>query len=130
MKPYQTEQRRRLLEFFESNRDKQYSIDEISLALSENSVISKSAVYRNVDKMVKEGLIQRLAGAGSRKFLYQYTAGAACAGYFHMQCVKCGCISHLDEATAEIMKAAISQSHEFILDGRKTILYGVCRKCK
>lgn len=129
MKNYQTKPRMLLLNFFEEHCDAEYSIDAIAEELSGISDISLSAVYRNVDKMVSDGILKKVAKTGSRKFLYQYVGAKKCSGHLHLQCTKCGDISHMENGADEQKLKTTLQKNGFLVDENKTMLYGICKKC-
>lgn len=129
MKEYSTMQRQQLLDFLKSHRDKQFSVDEIAQALGENTVISVSSVYRNINKMLAEGDIVRHSLDGSRKFVYQYVGDGACQGHLHMKCGDCGRLIHADSRLSEEILCAAASASNFKIDKKKTVLYGLCEDC-
>ena len=124
MATYATEQRKVLMLFLQCNPDKQFSAKEIADALEEGG-ISRSAVYRNLSFLEKEGLVSRTVKAGCRESLYQFVGADACRSCLHLTCVKCGSICHMKAAEVE----ALLPENGFKLDRKKTVLYGVCREC-
>ncbi len=131
MKKYYTEQRRRLLSFMQENSDRQFSVEEIAEHLCEGKAISVSSIYRNINAMAAEGMIQRFPRDGSRTFLYQYIGDGDCREHIHMKCEICGSIFHLDRQAMEVIDAsAPAAASGFCIDKKKTILYGACGKCK
>lgn len=127
MEQYSTKQRRLLLNFLSKNADIQFSVDDISEKLSEKK-ISKSAVYRNINKMTDEGIVERFIVEGSKKLLYQYVGDDECLAHLHLKCGICGTITHADcNITGDITKAASCAG--FTLDRRRTMLFGVCSSC-
>ena len=127
MKEYITEQRRQLLNYFENHCDEQLTINDMTRDLRECG-ISRSAVYRNVDRMVNEGILRRASEDG-RRSAYQYVGTKRCCNHIHIQCTKCGRISHIEDERAErALKLALQRS-KFKIDEQKTVLYGICSKC-
>ena len=59
MKAYQTAQRGALLAFFQANRSRRFTIDDLMRELTGEAVISRSAIYRNLDKMTQDGLLTK-----------------------------------------------------------------------
>lgn len=126
MKEYKTAVRRQLLEYFESRCDRQLTVEDMLSDLAESGV-SRSALYRNIDRMVSDGLLRRTQTA-ARRSAYQYIGSKRCSEHIHIQCTKCGRISHIEHSGEEALKAALKNS-EFEIDEQKTVLYGVCREC-
>ena len=129
MEKYMTDQRRLLLDFLREHNDRQYSVDDIAEKLCGQG-ISKSAVYRNIDKLVKEGCVQKSAVDGSRRFLYRYVEGKGCCEHLHLKCVSCGRMYHLDCATSDVIIKLANSRGFFKVNGKLTILYGMCASCE
>ena len=109
--------------FLQCHPDECFSAAEIAEALSEASV-SLSAVYRNLTYLEKKGLIDRRVKEGRRESLYQFVAADRCRNCLHLSCVKCGSVHHMQaDSLAPLMQ------NGFMLDTKKTVLYGVCRDC-
>lgn len=131
MKKYHTEQRRRLLSFLQEHSDRQFSVEEIAEYLCGDGTISVSSIYRNINAMAAEGMIQRFPREGSRTFLYQYIGDGDCREHIHMKCEICGSIFHLDQEAMAAIDASVSAAAAgFHINKKKTILYGACGKCK
>ena len=129
MKEYKTDQRRILLTFFSENSGESFSVDQILSILSADAQISRSAIYRNVDKMVQEGLLRKMLSSDGRKALYQYSACETHCDRIHLQCGKCGKVFHMENASdEERLKSVLGQSG-FRLDERAAVLPGTCKNC-
>ena len=64
MKVYHTEQRKSILDYLESRQDACVTAGEVAAALS--AAVSKSAVYRNLADLEKEGKVVRVSTHGGR----------------------------------------------------------------
>jgi len=128
MEKYITGQRRLLLDFLKRHSDRQFSIDDIAEQLC-GAGISKSAVYRNMDKLAAEGSVQKSAVEGSRKFLYRYVEGQDCCEHLHMKCLACGKLYHLDRDTSDVIIKLANSRGYFKVNGKMTVLYGTCTSC-
>ena len=129
MKKYATAQRKQLLAFFELHCHEQFSIDEIVAALSAEDPVERSVIYRNVDKMLQEGLLHKSARENSRKFYYQYVGGSQCRSRLHLQCTECGRIFHMENQADEEQVKSTLMNNGLRLDEQKTILLGTCKRC-
>ncbi len=118
--------RRTLLEYFESHCHEQLTIEDMQRDLSASG-ISRSALYRNIDRMVTDGLLRRTQDS-ARRSSYQYIAAERCSDRIHIQCTRCGRISHIEASGERALRAALKSS-DFRIDEQKTVLYGVCRNC-
>ena len=127
MRDYETRQRRLLFDFFEKNGDKQFSIEELGALIAG---VSQSAVYRNVNLMVKDGILRRFRQEGRRELLYQYIGRSVCNEHLHLKCSKCGLILHVDNESTNSLARQLRQNLQFELDKTATILFGDCEACK
>ena len=128
MKVYHTEQRKSILDYLESRQDSCVTAGDIAAALS--SSVSKSAVYRNLADLEKEGKVVRVSLSGGRSAGYRYAASHACAGKIHISCVKCGRTEHVSPAAALRLERALAAEDGFLLNKGESHLYGVCKECR
>lgn len=128
MGQYSTEQRRAILEYLESKHDASVTAGEISEALSAS--VSKSAVYRNLADLEKEGKVVRISLAGDRAVGYRYAAGHSCAGKIHISCVRCGKTEHVSASAAARFEQALASEDGFSLNKGECMLFGVCKDCR
>lgn len=130
MREYQTEQRKRLLAFFEENSTQQFTIDEVEERLSADTTISRSAIYRNVSRMVGGGLLKKALTKDGRKTLYQFADCVGCCERIHLQCERCGKVSHMEKEADEAALRGVLLGNGFQLDEHATMLVGVCKACR
>lgn len=129
MEKYITGQRKVLMDYLKSHSDRYLSVEEIAEGIGSDRTISKSAVYRNIDILVREGALEKSAAEGSRRFLYRYVDNDACLSHLHMKCLTCGSVYHMDDKETQMILRAVARDSSFRIDGKKTMLYGVCEKC-
>ena len=128
MRVYHTEQRKSILDYLESRQDACVTAAEIAEALS--STVSKSAVYRNLADLEKEGKVVRVSLSGGRSFGYRYAGSHACVGKIHISCVRCGKTEHVSSRAAESFERALRDADGFSLNKAECLLYGVCKACR
>lgn len=126
---YKTEQRKQLYAFFAKHPDEPYSAGEIAAALSTQSTISLSAIYRNLAALADNGQIRRFIKDGSREAFYQFVHGESCQDSIHLTCTECGKTFHMSKSVADFMQDGLSETDGFQIDKIKTVLYGVCKHC-
>ena len=124
---YETQQRKDLTLFFAAHPAGQFAIGELACQLKG---ISLSALYRNINRMVAEGVVRRFHSEGQQKFLYQYIGGDECGQHLHLKCNGCGQIVHADYEAAKMITDAVERSTGFAVDKQATILLGSCGFCK
>ena len=129
MPKYNTKQRTLLMDYLAARPDEEFTAGEIASAL-EPQGISKSAVYRNLADLEKEGLLKRRAMSGSRESHYRYLGNGHCAEALHLSCKVCGKTIHMSNQETEFFVRTIAANDRFLLDRHETVLYGTCRKCR
>ena len=126
---YNTKQKQTLINYFNKNINKHYTIKEIVENVSLYK-IGESTVYRLINKMTEEGTIRRFRGKG-KNVLYQYVGDhRECDNHFHLKCTECGLLVHLDCEYIHSLNKHINEHHKFDIDSAQTIFYGVCSDCR
>lgn len=128
---YKTKQRDRILDCLIKNKDRHITADEIRTALNgEKSLVGKTTVYRYLDKLVCQGIVRRYIIEGGQSACYQYMEwNGVCNKHFHLKCVDCGQLFHLECDYLDDLDAHIREHHDFHVDNSKTVLYGQCGAC-
>lgn len=123
---YNTSRRALIISFFRRHADESYTADELASKLAAAGV-SRSTVYRQLEALTTDGEIRKFSGE-SGAFSYQYAGMKIdCDDHLHLKCDECGRIIHLHCSEID---THIKKDHNFLLDCRKTILYGVCGDCR
>ena len=140
---YQTPARRALTDFFASHPDRHFTAEQICTLLCDTDdriaqggrrgeFIGKSTVYRQLSRLCAEGRLRRfedVAPDGSAVHVYQYLPEQGCAAHFHLKCLACGRVEHLECDQTDALLAHIRADHGFAVDCGSSILYGLCAKC-
>ena len=131
-KIYKTCQREYVLDYLQAHRDICLTVQEIFAGIQLMDInIGKSTVYRCVDILVENGTVKKFIAETGDGASYQYTGeNSECNHHFHLKCVRCGEILHLNCEFMSEMERHIYSSHHFSLDNGKSILYGICESCK
>lgn len=129
---YATASRKKILEFLKSSSDRTVTAADVDGYLKENdSEVNITTVYRYLDKLARDGTVIKYVAEKGSQAAYQYVEpGRRCEEHLHMKCIKCGKIIHLECHFMKEISQHISESHDFILQCKNSILYGVCRDCK
>ena len=134
---YNTLSRQALLDFFAANPDRQFTADGICEALAKGrggAGIARSTMYRQLSALCGEGLIQKFDGTDSAtgnavRYFQANGSERDCAHHFHLKCLHCGELQHLEcDRTAHLL-GHIQDEHRFRIDCGKSILFGVCSRC-
>ncbi len=127
---YKTAGRQRLLSFFSAHPDRQFTADEIAATLQETaSSASKSSLYRHLSELCADGVLRKYRDEGQSAYVYQYVAAGNCSRHFHLKCMDCGRIIHLECDMTDALLSHILSDHRFRVDSGRSILYGVCTSC-
>ena len=128
---YKTAGRQRLLSFLQSHPDRQFTVDELALELDRTSeyTSSKSTLYRHLSELCHEGTARKYRSDTQSSYVYQYVGTGDCCHHFHLKCVNCGELVHLECTVSEELLSHISAHHGFEVDSGRSILYGTCEAC-
>ena len=129
---YNTKQKDALLRCLEQQKSQSLTVDGVcALLAASGEPIGRSTVYRRLEELCREGKISRFAPEAGKSVTYRFIGsdcGADC--HFHLICTSCGAVAHTHCHALESLFAHMASEHGFAVDGRKTILYGVCEKCR
>ena len=131
-KHYNTVGREKLIAYLRANAaDTPKSAEAIFAGLSvKGDAPGYSSVYRLLSKLASEGTVRRLrAPAPAKGYLFQYTDTHACHAHFHLHCLSCGAVTHLECDCGAEISAHLLREHGFTTDCGRTVFYGTCAKC-
>lgn len=128
---YNTQQRERILGLLKENAGRHLTAEEIeSAARREGRPVGKSTVYRYLDRLVDQGAVRKFIAEEGKSACYQYTgADAPCVNHYHLKCSDCGALLHVECEFLDKVGSHVLEHHGFVLNGEKTVLYGLCRDC-
>ncbi|MBR1743863.1 MAG: transcriptional repressor, partial [Lachnospiraceae bacterium] len=80
---YHTKQQQSILEIMEKMEEKYVTAGEVLQALKEEGAqVGLTTVYRRLDRLVKEGLVQKIVLDGNSGACYQYVGGKEETSHF------------------------------------------------
>lgn len=128
---YNTKQRDLILACLKEHQSQHVTADNIMDYLKEQGTsVGQATVYRNLDKLIKEGVVLRYAGAEGQGACFQYVdCTESCSAHYHLVCVACGQMTHLQCEYLDEMTAHLLEHHQFNIDKYKTVIYGLCNTC-
>ena len=124
-KSYHTKQKDKLLSLFQSEPDRCFTSKEI--IENKELGLSEATVYRLISHFVKEGRLNKFKG--EKGALYQFNHCSVCT-HFHMKCLECGELYHIDSPMLKSVEDSIAESYDFFVDNTNTTLYGYCKGCR
>ena len=130
---YKTKQREILLDYFAKVPGVHITASDVcEYFKSQGSPIGQSTIYRQLESLVDEGVINKYIIDGNSPACFEYTgmdvhnSGEVC---FHCRCEKCGKLIHLHCGKLEGMQKHLSAYHQFTLNPMRTVFYGLCEQC-
>ena len=127
---YKTKQGERIFEALIKNEERHLTAEEICAILkAEGTAVGTATVYRNLEKLVSEGKIRRYRLDEGESACYQYIGDGTCHEHFHLKCMQCGDVIHLECDYLDELNSHLLDHHGFNLDRTKIVLYGLCAKC-
>ena len=132
---YKTKQRAELTAYLMSMAGKHVTVADISEHFEKKSrPIGVTTIYRQLDKMVEEGLVNKYVIDGNSSACYEFIDNdhhhEGHISCYHLKCEKCGKLIHLHCEEIEGLMGHIEKNHSFSIDPKRTIFYGVCEDCK
>lgn len=132
MRNYNTRQKECILEILKEHQELHITAAELGKRLEEQQTpVGTATIYRFLEQLVEEGLVRKYTLDGKSSACYQYMEnGAACREHFHLKCLNCGTLFHVECEFLTQMQTHIMQHHSFRIDHTKTVLYGYCDTCR
>lgn len=128
---YNTKQREKILEYLKENKDSNITAKEILKHFKNNEDnIGKATVYRYLNELVKQNVIKKYNLENRNCSCFQYVEEKHCEEHYHLKCEKCNKIIHLECDEIKEIQNHLQKEHKFQLNSGKTVLYGICDKCK
>lgn len=127
---YMTNQKKELLAFLQQYADRHFTVEQIVEGMGGEKA-GKSTVYRQIAKLAEEGTVRRFEAPDSKSFVYQFageTGGCDC--HFHLKCLKCGRLIHMECAQLTAVQQHIAAEHNFLIGSHRAVLYGECIDCR
>ena len=129
---YKTSGRQHIMEYLIEHKDRGVSALDIYSYLEEKgSRVNITTIYRNLDKLVKDGDVMKYASEQGEKCTYQYTERKTeCHNHLHLKCTVCGGVIHLDCGFMKEFGRHIEEHHKFVIQCQNSMIYGVCEHCR
>lgn len=130
---YKTKQREILLEYLRALSGEHITAGDVcEYCKAQGSTIGQSTVYRQLESLVDEGLVNKYTIDSNSPACFEYVGpdahedGETC---FHCRCDKCGTLIHLRCEELNEIQNHLSKEHGFKLNPMRTVFYGLCDKC-
>lgn len=126
---YNTRQRAIILEFLKEN-SAHVSVRDIIAHLNEQGIsVGTATVYRTLDKLCEQGTVRKFVIDERSGACYQFVEGTSCNEHFHLKCISCGALIHVDCEFVAEMEDHFFKDHGFTVSSGRTVIYGTCSNC-
>lgn len=130
IKGYNTKQKNIIIDMLKNNKDRHLTADEMLKILEElNSPVSKATLYRFLDVLVSTGNLRKYITVEGEKACYQYIDEEDCHLHYHLKCIECGKLIHMDCKHIDEIQEHVLKAHNFNVDSSRIVLYGTCEQC-
>jgi len=128
---YRTRQGDMILECLKAQGSRHMTVEDIRAALRDKGdSVGQATVYRHLDRLVREGVAVRYAGATGQGACYQYIGcGEDGRAHYHLVCSECGRMIHMECGHMDEVTAHLLEHHQFCVDRFRTVISGLCRQC-
>ena len=129
---YKTKQKDQLTAYLRDRSGVHVTAAEIHNDFQNRGVtMGMATIYRHLDQLVADGLVRKyiIGATGSACFEYVGERADDMIDCFHCKCEKCGKLIHLHCEELTELGLHLKDEHQFTLDPRRTVFYGVCEEC-
>lgn len=124
---YNTRAKKAVLDFLNKNGTNWISVEEI---IEKNYVnVKKSTLYRILNEFTDSGVSLKEYSEEKDCYLYRINL-SDCHLHLHLTCIDCGKCVHIEDRETESLIDKIGEKNEFVINKGKTVIYGLCEKCR
>lgn len=114
---YHTKQKERILDLLKTCAGEHLTVSDLGKQLEENGTpVGTATIYRYLEQLTEEGVLRKYILDGKSSACYQYLGEhATCQEHFHLKCLSCGTLFHVQCTFLDEMQAHIAAHHHFQL---------------
>ena len=128
---YRTRQITELENYLCSMKGKHVTVSDICTYFkNQGSSSGITTVYRQLDRMVEQGLVAKYVVDGTSSACFEYLGHDHKHLCFHCKCEKCGKVIHLECEEMTHLGEHMLADHGFQWDFTRTVFYGICEECR
>lgn len=129
---YRTRQMTELLSYLKSVQGSHVTVNDIcEYFRNEGITVGTTTIYRNLERMVKQGLVAKYVTPESSSAYFEYIGERDGISHsFHCKCQKCGKLIHLQCDEVVNFGQHMLEHHDFEMDSLRTVFYGFCGECR
>ena len=126
---YQTTQKTVLQDYLQQHCGHHFTVPQLKEELEALGInIGLATIYRQLDQMVQDNSIRKYTPDGKQAY-YEYVGSASSPRHYHLRCIHCGTMQHLEERALGGLPDTVWRKSRFSIDPTRTILCGVCEGC-
>lgn len=129
---YKTKQQDLLFSYLCEMQGRHFTAEDVRAHFAgKNISIGIATIYRQLEKLVSEGKIQKYFLDEHSAACFEYS-GEDCHSsghHFHLKCEKCGKLIHLECEELEELGGHLKSEHGFKINPYRTVFYGLCTDC-
>ncbi|WP_034784882.1 Fur family transcriptional regulator [Eubacterium xylanophilum] len=131
---YKTKQRDVILSYLKTVPGQHITASDACLYFKEQGIaIGQSTIYRQLENLVDEGILNKYIIDANTPACFEYIQREEHCDHdvcFHCKCEKCGKLIHMHCDELKEIGEHLMSHHEFKLDPKRTVFYGVCEDCR
>ncbi len=120
-----TRQRKALLEAIQREETHPTADEVYRLVKRRLPRISLGTVYRNLDLLAAQGLVQKLEMGGTQRRF-----DAKHGRHYHVRCIRCGRVDDLSMRPLLAVERAARRATDYEITGHQLEFVGLCRECR
>ena len=126
-KTYHTRQQKVILQFIEGRKE-YVTVSQIDEYLKkQGEPVGLTTIYRHLERLRKEGVVQKIVLDGNSGACYQYVGNEADdESRFLLKCEDCGNILNMDCHHMKALYSHVLEEHHFNVDPHRTMFYVIC----
>ena len=129
---YKTKQQDLLFNYITPMKGSHFTAEDVRIHFEERNIsIGIATIYRQLEKLVSEGKIQKYFIDEHSAACFEYD-GENCnaeSEHFHLKCEQCGKLIHLECEELSELGGHLKNEHGFTLNPLRTVFYGICKDC-
>jgi Fur family transcriptional regulator, ferric uptake regulator len=122
-----------VLSYLKAMPGQHFTVNDLHAHFSEQgSSIGTTTIYRQLERMVDEGLVKKYTLDQNKSACFEYLNNAEHEGThssYHCICECCGNLIHLHCEEIEELQAHLFSEHHFRINSGRTVFYGLCEDC-
>ena len=130
---YKTRQREELLDYLRGTGSEHVTVGELCGHFQRRGrPIGTATVYRQLERMVDEGLVSKYTIDASSPACFAYIGADShqSGSCFHCKCESCGRLIHLHCEELQGLSEHVQAQHGFSINPMRTVFYGLCEACR